>query len=85
MTLRGHVTNGRIVVDEPMDLPEGAEVLVSVVDASDARVPGDSEDELAREWRAEIERRAERVRSGESKGRPADEVFERVEARLRAR
>jgi len=33
----------------------------------------------------EIARRAARVRSGESKGRPADEVFDRIEAKLRAR
>jgi len=31
MTLRARVTNGRLVVDEPTDLPEGTEVeLVSV-------------------------------------------------------
>ena len=33
MTVRGHVTNGRLVVDVPTDLPEGTEVeLVSVRD-----------------------------------------------------
>ena len=31
MTVRGHVTNGRLVVDVPTDLPEGSEVeLVAV-------------------------------------------------------
>jgi hypothetical protein len=33
MTVRGHVTNGRLVVDVPTDLPEGTEVeLVTVGD-----------------------------------------------------
>ena len=33
MTVRGHVTNGRLVVDVPTDLPEGTEVeLVSAID-----------------------------------------------------
>jgi hypothetical protein len=32
MTVRGRVTNGRLVVDEPTDLPEGAEVELSLVD-----------------------------------------------------
>ena len=33
MTVRGHVTNGRLVVDVPTDLPEGSEVkLVTVGD-----------------------------------------------------
>jgi hypothetical protein len=29
-TLRGHVENGRIVVDEPVDLPDGTEVEIAV-------------------------------------------------------
>ena len=33
MTVQGHVTNGRLVVDVPTDLPEGSEVeLVAVGD-----------------------------------------------------
>jgi len=35
-TVRGHVTNGRLVVDVPTDLPEGSEVeLVTVRDAGE--------------------------------------------------
>jgi len=30
MTYRGHVKNGMVVLDEPMALPEGAEVRVEV-------------------------------------------------------
>src|SRR4051812_34845053 len=32
--LRAHVVNGRIVVDEPVDLPDGAEVRVYLYDAA---------------------------------------------------
>ena len=32
MTVRGRVTNGRLVVDEPTDLPEGAEVELWLVE-----------------------------------------------------
>jgi hypothetical protein len=35
LTLRAHVDNGRIVVDESVDLPEGAEVQIAVVDGGD--------------------------------------------------
>ena len=41
--------------------------------------------ELTEEWEAEIARRAERVRSGQSQGKPADEVFDRLESKLKAR
>jgi hypothetical protein len=51
----------------------------------DAIAPKDSVEELGRVWSEEIARRAARVRAGESKGRPADEVFERIEAKLRGR
>jgi hypothetical protein len=43
MTVRGRVANGRLVVDEPTDLPEGAEVELRVVD-----------DELDEEERARL-------------------------------
>jgi hypothetical protein len=43
MTVRGHVTNGRLVVDAPTDLPEGTEVeLVAVVDVIEANAPPDA-------------------------------------------
>jgi putative addiction module component (TIGR02574 family) len=40
---------------------------------------------LAEEWEAEIARRADRVRSGQSEGKPAEEVFARLEAQLKSR
>ena len=86
MTVRGHVTNGRLVVDVPTDLPEGSEVeFVAVGDVVEESSPRESPDDLARAWSEEIEHRAARVRAGESKGQPADQVFDRIEAKLRAR
>lgn len=32
MTYRGHIRNGRITLDEPVDLPEGARVQVDLID-----------------------------------------------------
>jgi hypothetical protein len=32
LTLRGHIENGKIVVDEGVDLPEGTEVKLTLVD-----------------------------------------------------
>ncbi len=43
--LRGHVESGRIVVDEPVDLPDGTEVEIAVADA----------DDMTPEERAEVE------------------------------
>jgi hypothetical protein len=51
----------------------------------DAIAPKESVEELARAWSEEIDRRAARVRAGESKGRQADEVFAQVEGKLRSR
>jgi hypothetical protein len=51
----------------------------------DAIAPQESVAGLAAEWEAEIVRRAERVRTGQSVGKPANEVFDRLEARLKAR
>ena len=35
MTYRGHVKNGQITLDEPAHFPEGAEVVVALVDQPD--------------------------------------------------
>ncbi len=44
MTLRAHVRSGRLVLDEPTELPEGAEIELVPVDEIDAM----QEDERAR-------------------------------------
>jgi hypothetical protein len=51
----------------------------------DAIAPKESIESLAEEWEAEIARRAERVRSAQSRSKPADEVFDRLESKLKAR
>jgi hypothetical protein len=35
MTYRGHIKNGQIMLDDPVDLPEGAEVHVNLIDAAE--------------------------------------------------
>ena len=51
----------------------------------DAIAPKESVTSLAEEWTTEIERRASLVRSDRSEGKPADEVFDRLESKLKAR
>jgi len=46
-----------------------------------ASLDGEPEDAVEAAWTAEIQRRVERVRSGEAKGRPWSEVRERLERR----
>ena len=46
-----------------------------------ASLDGEPDDAVEAAWAAEIQRRAERVRSGEAKGRPWSEVRERLERR----
>jgi hypothetical protein len=50
--LKAHVMNGRIVVDELVDLPDGAEIHVYLYDAA--------VDAMSREERAALERALER-------------------------
>jgi hypothetical protein len=70
MTVRSRVKNGRLVVDEPTDLPEGAEMEL-------ARV-GDEPWELTPEQRAELMARVAGADRGELV--PAAEVFARLRA-----
>jgi len=47
VTVRGHVRSGRLVVDEPTDLPEGTEVdLVSIEREPPWDLPSDQKREL---------------------------------------
>lgn len=38
MTLRGHVKNGQIALDEPVQLPEGAQVNVELVEKPSTQI-----------------------------------------------
>jgi hypothetical protein len=58
--LRAHVEGGRIVVDEPTDLPEGMEVTLALLDA---------EDDLSDSERVELEATIDRGRADIPAGR----------------
>ena len=46
-TLRARVANGRVILDEPTDLPEGTEVELHLVDAPQEPSPDLSDAEFA--------------------------------------
>ena len=72
--LRARVRNGRLVLDEPTDLPEGAEVNLSIVD---------DEDEMDDAERARLHRALERSIAQAKAGQliDADEVIGKLLAR----
>jgi hypothetical protein len=72
--LRARVRNGRLVLDEPTDLPEGAEVSLSIVDDED----GMDDAERARLHRA-LERSMAQAKAGQLID--ADEVIGKLLAR----
>jgi len=73
--LRAHVVNGRIVVDEPVDLPDGAEVRVYLYDAA--------ADGMSKEERAALERALEQSIAEADAGLliDADEVLDELRSR----
>jgi hypothetical protein len=72
--LRAKVRSGRIVLDEPTDLPEGAEVDVAVVDG----------DNLSPEERAELHASLDRALDDSEAGRMVD-AWKFLEAHRAAR
>jgi hypothetical protein len=72
-SLKAHVHNGRLVLDEPTDLPEGAEVNLAIVD----------EDEMGEEERARLHAALERSMAQAKAGKliDGDEVIGRLLAR----
>jgi hypothetical protein len=70
--LRGRIERGRIIVDDPIDLPDGTEVEIAVAEC----------DEMTAEERAEldasIERGMEQAARGE--GISAEEMIRRLRA-----
>jgi hypothetical protein len=68
LTLRAHVAQGRLVVDEPVDLPDGTEVRVEVLNDHDSL----DDDDRAR-LHASIERGQDEIDRGE--GIPAERVI----------
>jgi hypothetical protein len=72
-SLKAHVHNGRLVLDEPTDLPEGAEVQLTIVD----------DDEMGDDERARLHAALERSMAQAKAGRliDADEVIGRLLSR----
>jgi hypothetical protein len=72
--LKAHVRNGRLVLDEPTDLPEGAEVQLTIVD----------DDEMGDEERARLHAALERSMAQAKAGKliDADEVIGRLLSRV---
>jgi hypothetical protein len=71
--LKAHVVNGRILVDEPTDLPDGTELYL---------VPAPSGDEMDEEERAELEAAIDEGLDEFEAGRIVDEGT--IRAKLRA-
>lgn len=74
--LQARVKNGRIVLDEPTDLPDGEVVKLQIVS-------NDIDDGMSDEERAALDRSIDRgiaqVRAGE--GIPAEVILEEIRAR----
>ncbi|HSD87873.1 MAG TPA: hypothetical protein VLB44_10180 [Kofleriaceae bacterium] len=70
--LKAHVVNGKIVVDEPVDLPDGSEVRVYLYDAA--------ADGMGADERAALEQRLERSLKQADAGNliDADEVLDEL-------
>lgn len=68
--LRGRIERGRIVVDEPVDLPDGTEVEIAVADS----------DEMTAEERSELDASIERgmAQAARGEGSSVDEVLRRL-------
>ena len=74
LTLKGRVKAGRLVIDDPVDLPDGSEVELAVVDT------GDDLDEAERErLHATLLEAQGEIDRGE--GIPAEQVIERLRRR----
>ena len=73
--LKAHVKNGRIVVDEPTDLPEGAEVQLYIESIGD--------DDMSDEERAALEEAIEEGIADADAGRVVDasEFLRQLQAR----
>jgi hypothetical protein len=71
LTLRAKVRGGRLILDEPVDLPEGSEIDLVPVDEGDTL-----DDEDRARLHAALERSIAQIRAGQ--GIPADEALRRL-------
>ena len=74
LTFLARVRSGRLVLDEPVDLPDGTEVELTVADRGD-----DLTDEERMKLHAALERSWQQAQAGE--GRSGDEVIADLRAR----
>jgi hypothetical protein len=74
VTLEARVRDGRLVLDEPIDLPEGTTVLLALADDGD-----DLGDEDRARLHAALEQSAAQFEDGQ--GVPASEVLARLQPR----
>jgi len=71
--LKAHVENGRIVIDEPTNLPEGAELAVVIAEGGDQL-----DDEEREQLHSSIERGIADMREGREKG--LDEFIDELDS-----
>ncbi|HEX7603171.1 MAG TPA: hypothetical protein VF316_16250 [Polyangiaceae bacterium] len=81
--LRAHVRNGRLVLDEPTDLPEGEIVELVPIDKVLAHGGDDLDDEERERLHQSIERGLADVKAGRTV--EADTVIEKLRARAASR
>lgn len=72
--LKARVVNGRLVLDEPTDLPEGSEVSLAIVDDAD-----ELDDEERAALHASLERGMDDLEAGRSVD--ADVILAKIRAR----
>lgn len=73
--------SARKILEDAMALPP--EARAAIAHALLASLEAERDPSIDQAWTAEIARRAERFRSGESKGIPAEEVKARIVDRMR--
>ena len=77
----------RQVLEDALRLPldERADLAAELLRSLDETERGLSDDEIEQRWAAELTRRAERARSGESTGHDAESALAAIESKLRLR
>lgn len=66
--MRAHVEDGRVVLDEPMNFPDGMRLRI-VPEEEDTMSP-----DIRAAWQAEVQRRKQRLEAGETTTQPWEEV-----------
>jgi hypothetical protein len=80
MTFRGYIKGGRIVFDEPVDLPEGTEVELRRAPKTPRKSPKPKPAKPGSSQRASKGRRGLKKSSGKSRRKREPTIFERYRA-----